>query len=246
MRCAKRFIIGCLMTWLALRISAGDPQADFEQANRVLAEGKFAEAVRGYQSILKSGSSAALHNNLGLALYQNGQLGPAMAQFRLAERLAPRDGEIKANLRLARSKISKSMTVDGMEGQTMSLNEWALLPLGAMWIAAGCWFLSLWNPRMGSVLRGYAWGAGVLFVILGGLAARAIVVRYQEPDLVVVRPDAALRQSPFPEAKSILNLAEGAELHIENLRADWYLVRDPGSDRTGWVRQDVVERIPVR
>ncbi len=242
----KRFIFGCLMAFSVFQISASDLQSDFDQANRSLAQGKFAEAIRQYQGILKSGSSASLHNNLGLAFFQSGQIGPAVAQFRLAERLSPRDGEVKANLRLARAKISKSITVDGMEGQTLSLNEWALLPLGAIWIATGSWLLSVMNPRTGSILRGYAWGAGVLFVILGGLAARAAVVRYQEPDLVVVRPDAALRQSPFPEAKSILNLAEGAELHIENVRGEWFLVHDPASDRSGWVRQDVVERIPVR
>lgn len=242
----RRFIVGCLLAVLVFHISASDLQTDFDQANRSLAQGQFTEAIRAYQGILKTGSSSSLHNNLGLAYFQSGQIGPAIAQFRLAERLAPRDGEIKANLRLARAKISKSVTVDGMEGQTLSLDEWAILPLAAIWIATGSWFLSALNPRTGSILRGYAWGAGVLFVIVGGLAARAAVVRYQEPDLVVVRPDAALRQSPFPEAKSILNLAEGAELHIETARAEWFLVHDPASDRSGWVRQDMVVRIPVR
>ena len=78
------------------------------------------------------------------------------------------------------------------------------------------------------------------------MAARAAVLRYQEPDLVVVRPDAALRQSPFPEAKSIINLPEGIELHVEEVRADWFLARDLNSNRTGWLRQDLVERIPIR
>jgi tetratricopeptide (TPR) repeat protein len=246
MRALGRFIGVCLMAWMVCRSSASDFQVDFDQANRALAQGKFADATHSYQGILKTGSSASLHNNLGLAFFQSGQIGPAIAQFRLAERLAPRDGEIKANLRLARAKLSKSITVDDVGLQALSLNEWALLPLGMIWIAAGTWFLSVLNPRAGSILRGYTWGAGVLFIILSGLAARAAVVRYQEPDLVVVRPDAALRQSPFPEAKSILNLAEGAELHTENVRAEWLLVRDPASDRSGWVRQDMVVRVPVR
>ena len=222
------------------------PQADFDQANRALAQGKYLDAIEQYHRLLKQGTSPALENNLGLAYYQNGQMGQAVAHFRRAERLAPRDAEIQANLRLARGKISKSMGGEEGEGPTLTLNEWAFLPLGAVWLAGGFWGISRFSPRAASVLRGYSWGAGLLALGLGGMAARAAVLRYQEPDLVVVRPDAALRQSPFPEAKSIINLPEGIELHVEEVRADWFLARDLNSNRTGWLRQDLVERIPIR
>lgn len=222
------------------------PEADFEQANRALAQGKYPDAIEQYHRILRQGTSPALENNLGLAYYQSGQMGQAIAHFRRAERLAPRDAEIQANLRLARGKISKSGGIDGTDGLTLTLDEWAFLPLGAVWLAGGCWALSRLNPRAASILHGYALGAALLALGLGGLVARAAILRYQEPDLVVVRPDAALRQSPFPESKSIVNLPEGIELHAEDVRSDWFLVRDLNSNRTGWLRQDMVERIPVR
>ncbi len=225
---------------------AADPQADFDQANRALAQSKYSDAIEQYHRLLRQGTSPALENNLGLAYYQSGQMGQAIAHFRRADRLAPRDAEIQANLRLARGKISKSGGIEGGEGPTLTLNEWAFLPLGAVWLAGGFWGLSRLNPRAASVLHGYAWGAGLLALGLGGFVARAAILRYQEPDLVVVRPDAALRQSPFPEAKSIINLPEGIELHVEDVRSDWFLVRDLNSNRTGWLRQDMVERIPVR
>lgn len=236
----------CYMMALAFQLLGAEPQSDFESANQALAKGNYANAIAGYEKLSHQGTTAALEHNWGLACYQQGQLGQAIAHFRKAERLAPRDTDIQANLRLARSKVGKSTHEEDGGVPSLTLNEWAVVTMAVLGIAYVCWMTSALSPRFGSILKGYAWGASVLALVVCGFSIHATFGRFQEADLVVVRPDAALRQSPFADAKSMLNLSDGMELHIQEVRSDWYLVSDPHSDRSGWLKQDLVERIPVR
>src|SRR5437016_6228026 len=68
---------------------AGDVALAFEQANRLYEEEKFTEAAAAYQSMIGNGRvSSALYFNLGNALFKSGQIGRAIANYRLAEQLA--------------------------------------------------------------------------------------------------------------------------------------------------------------
>lgn len=228
---------------------AADNKVDFEQANRLLDQGNAGEAAATYEKLLRQGTSSALENNLGLAYFQSGRTGLALAHFRRAERLAPRDPDILANLQFVRSKIGRTAVSDSAAGGpgsvAFALNEWAVLILGAVWVSGALGCLCLILPKKSPVLRGYALGTAgvtVLLAIGGGVTA---VRRFQESDLVVTRPDAALRQIPFPEAKSIFKLTEGLELKVLDQRQDWFLVRDATGEHRGWLQADQIVRIPV-
>src|SRR6185369_14959299 len=117
--------------------------ASFDQSNRLYEEGKYNEAIAGYESLLKSGkASTAILFNLGNAYFKSGQLGRAIYNFRRAEAVAPRDPDIQANLRFARDRINGSASVLPAPWQHMvhffTMNElsvvaaicfWALLSL---------------------------------------------------------------------------------------------------------------------
>jgi Flp pilus assembly protein TadD len=64
------------------------------------------EAAAAYEQILTNGAvSPALYFNLGNAHFKAGQLGRAIAAYRQAERLTPRDPDVRANLQFARNRV---------------------------------------------------------------------------------------------------------------------------------------------
>ncbi len=90
---------------------AAEPAAAFEQANKLYEQGRFPAAAVAYENLLRSGQrSAAVYFNLGNACFKSGQVGKAIVNYRLAERLAPRDPAIRANLQFARGSVPGSST----------------------------------------------------------------------------------------------------------------------------------------
>jgi tetratricopeptide (TPR) repeat protein len=89
-------------------------QASFEEGVRALKAGKLDEAETAFRAVLaKGGATAYVHNNLGIVLQERGQHEKAIAQFREAVRLAPR--EPLARLQLARVEKSAGDWVGAVE-----------------------------------------------------------------------------------------------------------------------------------
>src|SRR5438477_1585118 len=77
----------------------------FAKANQAYAEGRFAEAATGYETLIRSGNwNANLFYDLGNARYRLGDFGQAILNFERALALDPRHPEADANLRLARDE----------------------------------------------------------------------------------------------------------------------------------------------
>jgi tetratricopeptide (TPR) repeat protein len=229
---------------------AADVTTDFNAANKLYAEGKFAAAAAAYEKILQSGAvSPALWFNYGNAEFKLGQLGRAIAAYRRAELLSPRDDEVRANLGFVRNQVQGSTLYESgwsrMAGWlgALTLNEWTTLAAAAFWLT----FLLLavrqlrpvWRPR----LRGLTSGVVVLTILsctgLGALAA----IRFSQPTAVVIESEATARSGPFAEAQDAFKVHDGAELAVLNQRNDWLQVAD-GSGRIGWLPVKQVEILP--
>jgi len=83
--------------------SAGDVTAEFNAANKLYAEGKFADAAAVYEKTIQEtlaghSVSAALYFNDGNAEFKLGHLGRAIAAYRHAALLTPRELEVLAAL----------------------------------------------------------------------------------------------------------------------------------------------------
>ena len=96
---------------------AADFSTEFNAANKLYAEGKFAGAAGAYEQILQSKTlSPALYFNYGNAEFKAGNLGRAIAAYRQAAQLAPRDAEVRANLEFARNQV---------QGPTLRESRWS-------------------------------------------------------------------------------------------------------------------------
>ena len=91
-----------------------------------------------YEKILQTGGqSPALLFNYANAEFKAGHLGKAIAAYRRAELLAPRDAEIRANLAFVRNQV-QGATVRESRWQdwlgALTLNEGALLTAVLFWL----------------------------------------------------------------------------------------------------------------
>ena len=93
------FLAGC---------AANRYRSDFEFANKLAAEGLWKEAYYRWQKALPpNGSSAALHNNLAVALESLNRLPEAEQEYQLALKLAPDNSIIKGNYDRFRKNMDK-------------------------------------------------------------------------------------------------------------------------------------------
>lgn len=242
------WILLLLLTVLPGVAAAQDAPAQFDQANREYERGEFAAAIAGYRKLIAEDRvSAALYFNLGNALFRDGQVGQAILCYRLAQRLAPRDPDIRANLRFARETVAGAgpRPVRRWERwlNLLALNEAAWIAAGTLWI----WLLLLALIQVrrdwARVLRPYAAGVGIAVVAAGlwlGLLAK---MRLGTSAAVVIADEAAVRYGPFQEAQSSHTLRDGAELAVLDRKDGWLQVTD-GAKRTGWLQTNDVALVP--
>jgi len=229
--------------FLPLPALAAVSPAAFDSANKLYEEGRFGEAATAYQALVLSGqSSASLYFNLGNAFFKSGQIGRAIAAYRQAEQLTPRDPDLRANLQFARNQTPSPTLLPGRWQRwlgRLTLNEWTLLAAGAGWL----WLLLLavlqWRPALKPVLRAYVLSLAVLAGLLGlCLAASLRETRFARTAVVITR-DTAVRYGPLAESPTAFTVQDGAELRILDQKDDWLQVTaDPR--RIGWLRRDQV------
>jgi len=105
----------------------------------------YKEAIDCYESFIKEGlSSYKLHYNLGNAYYKNNEIGKAIYNYELANKLQPNNRDIKTNLKIANEK-----TIDKIESKenffiialksgivnSLSTNGWAWFSIFSL---SGC------------------------------------------------------------------------------------------------------------
>jgi tetratricopeptide (TPR) repeat protein len=219
----------------------------FDEANKLYEQGRYSDAVAAYRSILEQNiASAAVYFNLGNAYFKLGETGQAIASFRFAQRLDPRDPDIQANLRFARETVKGTptkVTFWRRWSDALSTNELSIVVCVAIWI----WLLLLtlgelkrpWRGR----LRRYTLAAGLLAVI--GVLWLAVVLRprLNGAEAVVTERDVALRYGPLEEAQVAQTLPDGAELRVLDQKDGWLRVSQ-GAQRIGWVRTNTVLVLP--
>ena len=77
----------------------------FFKTNQAYKEGRYADAVKGYQKLLSAGyENGHVYYNLGNAFFRLEQLGRAIMHYERARILMPRDSDLNFNLRHARDQ----------------------------------------------------------------------------------------------------------------------------------------------
>ena len=224
-------------------------------ANQRFERGEFAEAAQQYEALVGAGyRDASVYFNLGNAYLEDGDLGRAVLNYLRAEELSPRDPDIIANLRLARS-----WTVDQLQAEADSLVA-SVADLGRQWATAteyGLAALLLWavvglsvaalilRPAMRrrSILRG---GAVMAFVIMLIPLVLLLSMLYSNPYAntgVVTARTVEVLTGPGPQYGEEFALHSGAQVRLVDTRHGWLRVALPGGELHGWLPAHTIEAV---
>ncbi len=220
-------------------------ESSFDKGVVEYSAGHFPEAIMAFeQSITRHGDSVGSRYNLGNALYRKGEVGRAIAEWRLAERGDPRQFDIRSNLEFARTQLGVSPVSFWEKGLGRMRPEfWGPWALGVAWT----WFVFFLlsqrylelGVRYGAIIRSLKGGAVVFFLGYGV----SFAVRYSSLNAVVVKRNVGARFGPVEEAAIAFPLADGTEVRVSEERGGWSRVVD-SVGHSGWVQKDDVFRIP--
>ena len=246
-----RYLGGYLVFLLALlfagNLFATDLSSDFSAANRFYAQGKFPEAARAYETILQTGAqSPALQFNYGNAEFKSGHLGKAIAAYRHAAQLAPRDAEIRANLQFVGNQV-QGATLRESRWQNwlgvLTLNEGTILTAVLFWLTFALFIARQIRPALVPKLNNATWIFLALTIFSATVLAWQATNRFSKASAVVVADNVTARSGPFDEAQSAFTARDGAELSVLDRRDDWVQVADVAG-KIGWLPVKQVEILP--
>lgn len=227
------------------------PGALLTEANQLYEEGNYADAVVAYEALVAIGvNDQVLYYNLGNAHLRMDQLGEAIANYRRAQRLAPRDQDIAINLAVARSQTQDLVAAPTQLENTNARFLVAQLLLPTRWVSANesaYLALSLWSVLsllvvstriFPAVRRRLTYGMAVGAVLLGlSLVPLGMHLSGQwRPSAVVITPDVAIKSGPGVNYLTEFTLHDGTEVQIIETRMDWVRIVLPG-DLQGWAPQ---------
>lgn len=252
--CAWMLAGGGLMGRAASGPAAGagtgaEPGAVFDEAARLYAQGRAAEAAARYDALLAQGVvTPSVLFNQGNAWLQADQVGRAIASFRQARRLAPRDAEILEGLNRARARVGNGDAAARAPGPAagwmtlLTANEWAAGALAGVWLWFGLLAARRSVPRIRESTRSLTWCLAALTLGTAVCAWRT-GGRPGLGDAVVVVPEATVRFGPLEESQLAFRLPNGAEVRLSDRKGDWVQVRD-GAGRAGWMPSAQVAVVP--
>ncbi len=245
LRCAVA-LMGLML--LGQRSFAADGlDTQFDAANKLYAQNKFPEAAAAYEVILTNDvRSPVLYFNLGNAHFKAGHIGQAIAAYRQAEKLTPRDPDLRANLRFAQNRVTgptwKTPAWQRALGM-LSLREWTWLAAAALWFTFGLLAWRQIKPTAAATLRPWTWASAGVTMVAAALLAISWSQTQSDRIAIVTTSEATVRNSPLDEAPSAFTANDGAELRVLDHKHDWVQVTDD-ANRYGWVKRSSVAWAP--
>ena len=231
----------------ALAAPEGDARFErtFADAARAYDANQLPEAIRGWQALVDEGQALPeVLFNLGNAHYRNGDLGEAILAYRRAQRLAPRDPDIRANLGFAAQSAGIVLPARPPLAALLldfSRKEWLGFGSACFWLLALA--LAAWIawPRFRFVSRpASAVLAALLLLALAGLGLHRDLRR--TPECVVMARDQKVLSSPLETSTPLIALPEGALVRRLDERGTWCEIRY--DDTRGWLPAAVLVPVP--
>lgn len=223
-----------------LALGGGDAGADRDLLSALSAyrAGDYRRAGEVYEGLLAEGhDGAALRYNLGNCKAREGEYARALAQYRIAQRFAPRDPDVAANLAFVRRRLG---LVEEAPGLTDTLRAWAraftLREIVLAALAFEVLFLGVGVARLLSRRpppRALSAVAGVgLLACAAWIAHDRLVVAGRE--IAVVVSEAGAHSEPRADREEIFRVRPGAEVRVLRREGDWARVEARGAG-VGWL-----------
>ena len=226
------------LTCAATHVARGDQNPEFAKANEDYGQGRFQEAVDGYENLIRSGHwSANLFYDLGNAWFRLGNFGEAILNYERALALDPHHPEAAANLRLARDEsraleLKRSALERYLGAGTPA--QYSIVASIAFWLALFALTRLFYSRRRSPALLAFiifpiAVFAGAVYALHSletGSKGKALAI--------LTGKNIEARLATADNASSVLALPPGSEIKVLSQRGDWIYAALP-NDLRGWI-----------
>ncbi|MGA1839848.1 MAG: tetratricopeptide repeat protein [bacterium] len=251
------FLINFILLLSPLLYTPGSLAADkgripqlFLEANQAYEKDDYRTSSELYEEVLDSGiHSGMIYYNLGNCYVKMGQTGKALLNYRKAERLIPRNGDLKFNLQYVleqrRDKIETKNKIPFARAFFFWYYWLSLKELLFIFIAVNLlfWFLSLFllYKRNDTVkwIRAIAFCLFLIFGISLGIKVYAQKLIHQG---VVITSEATVRSGNGHNHSALFILHEGSEFRVEERTTGWTKI-GLADGKIGWISSDAIEII---
>lgn len=228
----------------------------FEEANALYNEGKYAEAIDTYKSILDSDvHSAELYFNLGNANYKLNNIAPSIYYYEKALMLSPNDEDIQNNLAFA-----QNMTIDAIEKvpevgfsrifkniiNTFSADTWAKIAVGGVLLFVLLFLM--YHFSYSTARKRVAFLISVMSLLV---ACFSVAMAYQKERLntidnpaIIFAQESRVKVDPNQTSEEIFRLHEGTKVQVLETYDDWNKIQ-LSDNSTGWIPSKDVKMLKV-
>lgn len=229
---------------------AESPEETFGHGNELYVSGDFNGAAEAYRTVVQYGIvDPRVEYNLGNAAFRLGRMGEAILHYRRAQRLAPADPDIAANLELALSRSLDRADPPELTGPVrivravqdrLGPDRQAIALLALLWVVAG---LATWRssrPRGWNAAAGWTLAA-LLFV--GSIASVSWYTTWQRLDgehlAVILKPSVEVLAGAGQNNATLFTVHEGLTVIVQQEQREWLQVTLPNGLH-GWVPRDAL------
>lgn len=242
---------------LALLSAGAYAQTDWETANQAYADGRYEEAIIGFENMLQQPEIAGEARgevlfNLGNAYFKTGENARAILAYERCLRLVPSHQDAKFNLKFAESRI-----IDNIEDHhQFFLLQWAQAVRG--WMSEQSWLLLsvilfilclagmfVFAFLRSTAVRKTAFYGGVIafcFSLIAMWCGLSLHHRdMAKAEAIIIQGVVNAKSSPDKSGTDLFVLHEGTKVRIGDMVSDWVEIRV--GDNIGWIRENAMERI---
>ncbi len=229
-----------------------DPAEQFVAANKAYEDTDYSKAIESYLDVVAAGvEDGRLYFNLGNAYLRNGELGRAIASYRRAHGLRPRDQDVRANQSFARGTTKDAIEPPEPSAVVSTLLFWYYgLSPNELALVVLLVNLLFWCSALARVFRPDSevlrWSSILLLALLIAAASPLLASRWLSPSVAVVLP---LEIDAFtaPDLDSVVRfkLHAGTELRLRDKRDGWIRIALP-DDQQAWVESEWIEVVERR
>lgn len=219
------------------------------KAEKAYANKDYKSSIELYNEVLKNeGSSYKLYYNLGNAYFKNNQLGYAIYQYELANKLNPNQQDVINNLNIANSKV-----IDDIQGKdnffinaiktgiihSLSSTSWAVINIIGLILTLLCILIFIFSLKV--IIKRLMFLAAILFGLISLFSfvfgSVALKENTQSHFAIILKKEVKVFAEPNESSSMKFNLHEGTRVKVIDEITQYINIKlDNGNE--GWIKSD--------
>lgn len=214
----------------------------------------YATAAQIYEGLLSDGESADVYYNLGNSYYKLGEIAKSILNYERALLLQPGNGDIRANLEVARAKaidkvelVPEIFFISWIKSliNIMSVGAWAWWGIVSFLFFIVALYFFIFSKQV--VLKKIGFTASIVLLMIT-VCANIFASEQKEhlvnrTNAIVMNPSVTVRSTPSESGTSLFILHEGRKVSIKDKSMREWTEISLEDGKVGWVPASSIEVI---